>query len=166
MKNIILKNGLIGGLIIAFTMVSSAYMCYTDPKGFEPNFALGFGGMLLSFVFVYLGIEKYKKSISEGKITFFKAVQIGTLITLFISTIYVGVWLLVYYNFFPDFIDKYAQSEIAHAKPSDIAATTAKMNSYKEMYKSPFSIIALTYMEIAPLGLIITLISSLILKKK
>jgi hypothetical protein len=166
MKNIILKNGLIGGLIIAFTMVSSAYVCYNDPKGFEPNFALGFGGMLLSFVFVYLGIEKYKKSISDGTITFYKAFQIGTLITLIISTIYVGVWLIVYYNFFPDFIDKYAQSEIAHAKPSELAEVTTKMESYKEMYKNPFSVIAITYMEIVPLGVIITLISSLILKKK
>ncbi len=165
MKNIILKNGTIGGLIISISMAIGTYLCYNSPKGFEPNYALGFGGMLLAFIFIYLGIERYRK-IANGKISFSKALQIGSLITLLISTFYVGVWLIVYYNFFPDFIEKYAQSEIAHATPSELAEVTTKMESNKEMYKNPLMIILLTYMEIVQFGIVITLISSLILKKK
>ena len=166
MKNIILKNGLIGGLIIATSMIIGTYTCYHNPKGFEPSYALGFGGMLLAFAFIFSGIEQYRKKIGNGKVSFGKAFQVGSLIALLISSIYVGVWLIEYYNFFPDFIEKYAQSELAHTKPSDLAETTAKMDSYKEMYKNPILIILLTFMEILPMGLAIALISALILKKK
>ena len=166
MKNIILKNGLIGGLIIAISMIIGTYMCYYNPKGFEPSYTLGFGGMLLAFVFIYVGIEQYRNKINNGKISFGKALQVGSLIALLISAIYVGVWLIEYYNFFPDFIEKYAQSELAHTKPADLADTTAKMNTYKEMYKNPVMIVLLTFMEILPMGLAIALISALILKKK
>lgn len=166
MKNIILKNGLIGGLIIATSMVIGINLYYNNPKEFEPNYALGFGGMLFAFVFIYLGIEQYRNKISNGEISFGKALQVGTLIALLISAIYVGVWLVAYYNFFPDFIDKYAQSELAHAKLSDFAEAKTKMDSYKEMYKNPLLIILLTLMEILPMGLAIALISALILKKK
>lgn len=166
MKNIILKNGLIGGLIIATSMVIGTYMCYHSKKGFEPSYALGFGGMLLAFVFIYVGIEQYRNKINNGKISFVKALQVGFLIALLISAIYVGVWLIEYYNFFPDFIEKYAQSVLAQTKPSDLAEATSKMNSYKEMYKNPVMIILLTFMEILPMGLAIALISALILKKK
>lgn len=166
MKNIILKNGLIGGFVIASSMIIGTYLCYNNPKGFESSYAIGFGGMLLAFIFIYIGIEKYKNKINNGKITFIKALQVGSLITLVISTIYVGVWLIEYYFFFPDFIEKYAQSVLSHTKPSDLADATAKMDSYKEMYKNPVMIILLTFMEIVPMGLAITLISALILKKK
>lgn len=166
MKNIILNNGLIGGLIIATSMVIGTNMYYNNPKGFEPSYTLGFGGMLFAFVFIYLGIEQYRNKISNGKISFGKALQVGSLIALLISSIYVGVWLFVYYNFFPDFIDKYAQSELTRAKLSDFAEAKIKMDSYKEMYKNPLLIILLTLMEILPMGLAIALISTLILKKK
>ena len=166
MKNIILKNGLIGGLIIASSMIIATHLCYNKPKGIESSYAFGFGGMLLAFIFIYFGIEKYKNKINDGKISFIKALQVGFFITLIISTIYVGVWLIEYYIFFPDFIEKYAQSVLAQTKPSDIGDATAKMDSYKEMYKNPVMIILLTFMEIVPMGLAITLISALILKKK
>jgi hypothetical protein len=166
MKNIILKNGLIGGLIIATSMVIGTYMCYYNPKGFEPSYSLGFGGMLLAFVFIYLGIEAYRKKTANGSLSFGKAFQVGSLIAILISAIYVGVWLIEYYIFFPDFIEKYAQSELANTKPEELVATTAKMETYKEMYKNPLLIILLTMMEILPMGLAIALISALILKKK
>ncbi|WP_413669992.1 hypothetical protein ACEN9X_08680 [Mucilaginibacter sp. Mucisp86] len=40
------------------------------------------------------------------------------------------------------------------------------MAGYVNMYKSPFGVIVLTYMEILPVGLVIALIAALILKRK
>ena len=55
---------------------------------------------------------------------------------------------------------------IAKASPDEVAQVTEEMNSFKEMYKSPIMVILLTYMEILPLGIVFSLISALILKKK
>lgn len=52
------------------------------------------------------------------------------------------------------------------ANPEELAAKTAEMNQMKAWYKNPLMIILLTYMEILPIGIVVSLIGSLILKKK
>ena len=47
----------------------------------------------------------------------------------------------------------------------EIAKKAKEMATFKEAYKKPVFIILLTYMEILPVGLIITLITGLILKR-
>ena len=41
--------------------------------------------------------------------------------TLIISTIYVAVWLVIYYNFFPNFMEIYGDMMLKNAKPEDLA---------------------------------------------
>ena len=55
---------------------------------------------------------------------------------------------------------------IEKASPEEVAKVTEEMNSFKEMYKNPILVILITYIEILPLGIVYTLISALILKKK
>ena len=55
---------------------------------------------------------------------------------------------------------------IAKASPDELTKVTEEMNSFKEMYKNPIMVILFTYMEILPLGIVFSLVSALILKKK
>ena len=52
------------------------------------------------------------------------------------------------------------------ATAAEIENKTAEMKKFSVMYKNPFFNALMTYMEILPVGLVVTLISSLILKKK
>ena len=52
------------------------------------------------------------------------------------------------------------------ASAAEIEKQTTEMAEFGEMYKNPFFNALMTYMEILPVGLIVTLISSLILKRK
>jgi F0F1-type ATP synthase assembly protein I len=161
MKNIILKNGLLGGLAVGTIMIAmTAYMKY-NPQ-YEPSSILGFSSILLANLFVVLGILEQRKA-NSGSITFGKAFQIGILISLITSIIYVALWLIMYYNFFPDFMDRYADLVLKHTNPEELAQKTADINQMKEWYKSPLMIILLTLMEVFPFGIAFTLVASLII---
>lgn len=164
MKNIVIKNGILGGLIVSIVMISMAYYMTANPDN-EPNAVIGFISMFLAFIFIFLGIKE-QRAANNGFISFGKAFSTGLLISLIISVIYVIVWLIVYYNFFPDFMEKYSQIVLKNTKPEDLTAKTAEMNQMKEYYKSPIMITLLTFMEIFPFGLLLSLIFALILRKK
>jgi hypothetical protein len=164
MENNILKNGILGGIIASIVMASMVFYMKANPEQ-EPNMIIGFTGMFLAFIFVILGIKQERET-SNGSITFGRAFLTGLYISLVISTMYVLVWLVIYYNFFPDFMDKYGEMALKNAKPEDFAAKTAEINQMKEWYKNPLMIIILTYMEILPLGIVVSFIGALILKKK
>ncbi len=170
MKKIVLVCGLISGLIVTAMMVITVAMCYRTGN-FEGSMALGYATMLLAFSLIYIGIKNYRDKHNNGIISFGKAFKIGFYITLIASTIYVLVWLVDYYVFVPDFMDKYSELMINKTKQEgasqiEIDEKTAEMASFKDMYKNPLMIILLTYAEILPVGLIVSLISALILKRK
>jgi len=120
--------------------------------------------MLLAFTFIVIGIIQVKKS-DGGFITFSKAFLTGFLISLIASFIYVIVWLIIYYNFFPNFMDQYGEMVLKNTKPENLVAKTTEINQMKEWYKNPVMIILMTLMEIFPIGIVVSLVSALILKK-
>ncbi|WP_320814961.1 DUF4199 domain-containing protein [Flavobacterium sp.] len=168
MKNIILKNGLLGGLIVSIVMTCMTLYMKSNPNN-EPSAIIGFASMLLAFTFLFLGVKKVRET-NEDKITFGKAFLTGLYIALIISTIYVLVWLVIYYNFFPNFMEQYSDLVLnklkAEGNLEELAAKSEEMEMMKEWYKSPIMIVLLTLMEILPIGIVVSLISALILKKK
>ena len=164
MNNIIIKNGLFGSIIVSALLVFVTMYMRANPEK-EVSMMIGFAVMILAFFFVAMGI-KQQRDANNGLITFGKAFMIGLWITLIISTIYVLVWLIILYNFFPNFAEHYTDMAIEKASPEEVAKVTEEMNSYKEMYKNPIMVILFTYIEILPLGIVFSLVSALILKKK
>ena len=164
MNNIIIKNGLFGSIIVSALLVFVTMYMKANPEK-EVSMMIGFAVMILAFFFVAMGI-KQQRDANNGLITFGKAFMIGLWITLIISTIYVLVWLIILYNFFPNFAEHYTDMAIQKASPEEVAKVTEEMNSFKEMYKNPIMVILFTYIEILPLGIVFSLVSALILKKK
>ncbi len=169
MKRNVIVFGLISGLIVSTFMAISAGSCSNGD--FENSMLIGYAAMIVAFSFIFIGIRNYRNKYNNGIITFGKAFQVGLYITLIASTLYVVVWLFEYYLFFPDFMDKYSEHIIKGLQESgtakaEIEKQVQEMEKYKAMYKNPFFVILFTYAEILPTGILITLISSLILKRK
>jgi hypothetical protein len=169
MKKIVFVFGSIAGLIFIVWMVFIYTVCYNHPET-ETNMWLGYGSMIVAFSFVFVGIKSFRDKYQNGHISFWKAFQVGFYITLIASTIYVLAWLVDYYVFMPDFMDRYVAHTIAQAKShgaslAELNKQKGSMASYAQMYKSPFGVIVLTYLEVLPVGLVITLIAALILKR-
>ena len=164
MNKIILKYGVLGGIAASIVMSSMTVYMKLNPEKTVSMF-LGMFTMILAYTFIVLGIIKLRNE-NDGIITFGKAFLCGLGILFITSTIYVLVWLIIYYNFFPNFMEHYCDLALKQTPPEELAAKKAEMEQYKEMYKSPIGVILLTYMEIFPIGVIFTLISAAILKKK
>jgi len=169
MKKLVLVYGIIAGVIVAGMMAfSTGYYC---AKGdFEGGMIYGYSAMIIAFSMIFVGTKIFRDKQNGGIISFGKAFKVGFFITLVASTIYVLSWLVIYYNFVPDFMDKYAAAMLAKDQASGISAAelakkTTEMNQMKEWYKNPLFVILMTYVEILPVGLVVSLISALILKR-
>ncbi|RZK01746.1 MAG: DUF4199 domain-containing protein, partial [Flavobacterium sp.] len=95
----------------------------------------------------------------------------GLFISLIASTVYVIVWLLMFQFVVPDYLEKYAAAVINQMKAagkslSEINSQKAEMNEMIEMYNNPAFRVLMTYAEIFPVGLVVSLIAAAILKKK
>ncbi|WP_394759414.1 DUF4199 domain-containing protein [Flavobacterium sp.] len=164
MNNNIIKNGILGGIVVSIVMIGMTIYMKANPDN-EPNAIIGFVSMFLAFIFVILGIKQQREA-NNGMLSFGKAFATGLLISVVISIIYVIVWLIIYYNFFPNFMEQYSAMVLKNTKPEELAAKTIEMNQFKEWYKNPVMVILLTLMEILPIGIVVSLVGALILKKK
>ena len=171
-KNIIVYGLIAGSLISAFMVISMSYFSYCAGNvNYSTSMLIGYASMLIAFSLVFVGIRNYRDKYNEGVISFGKAFKIGILIVLIASTMYVIAWLIDYTFFIPDFLEKYSVHTLDQLKASgasqlEIEKQTNEMVSFAAMYKNPFFNAMITYTEILPVGLIVTLISSLILKRK
>jgi hypothetical protein len=170
MKKNVLIYGLISGLIVSVLMAVNLSMVSKNGN-FDNSVLIGYASMIIAFSLIFVGIKNFRDKYNGGVISFGKAFKVGFFITLIASTIYVIVWLIEEHYFFPDFMDKYTANELNKLQASGISATklaskTKELEQAKEMYKNPALKILMTYMEILPVGLVVTLISSLILRRK
>ena len=164
-KSIIIY-GLIGGVVslTGFLLMG----CTEDAWGM----VAGFASMILAFSLIFVAVKNHRDKQQGGVISFGKALQIGLLITLVTSTVYVVVWLIDYAYFNPDFLEKYTASTLkAMAKEgataAEIQAKATEMKEFGQQYDSNgFYRAGVTYTEIVPVGFIISLITALILRKK
>ena len=173
MKKNIIIYGLIAGIVVSSLMLFSVnYISHCEGNvDYGTSMLIGYASMLIAFSLVFVGIRNYRDKYNEGIISFGKAFKIGIMIVLIASTIYVVAWLIDYFFFIPDFIEQYSAHELDKLKASGASQTeidkqTEEMANFAKMYKNPFFNAMMTYVEILPVVLILTLISSLILKRK
>src|SRR5580658_1085332 len=169
MKKTILIFGLISGAVSSFMMVAT--VPFADKIGFGKAEVVGYTTIVLSFLLVFFGIRSYRDNAGTGQITFTKAFAVGISITLISCVFYVVTWEVIYFRFLHDFMDKYGAYMIEKLKasgagPDAIQAQLQQVRKYKEMYDNPLLNAAMTFIEPFPVGLVITLISAAILRRK
>ena len=121
--------------------------------------------MVLAFLMVYFGVQSYRDNVAGGSVTFGRALKVGLLISLVIMACYVVIWEVMYYNFMPDFLDKYTAYALEQARQSGasadaIAAQAKEMQEFGEMYKNPLVNIAFTLLEPLPVAVVFTLVTA------
>jgi hypothetical protein len=165
MQKIVLRYGLASGAILVAMMsvalaINSAH-----------NEVIGYSTMVLSLLLVFFGVRSYRDTVAGGTIGFGKAFQVGILITLITCAMYVIAWEIAYFNFFPNFLDSYSAHVLAKMRAAGeseaaIRESAAKLADLAKHYTNPLYNSAITFMEVFPVGLIVTLVSAAILRRK
>src|SRR5689334_11942185 len=118
MKKNVIIFGLIAGVIVSAAMILSMAKCYQMPENYDNGMLIGYASMLIAFSFVFVGIKNQRDKYKGGVISFGQAFKTGLFITLIASTIYVITWIIDYYYFVPDFMDKYSVHMVNEVKAS------------------------------------------------
>jgi hypothetical protein len=169
MKKTVLTFGLISGAFSSLMMVAT--VPFAHRIGMNHALILGYTTIVLSFLLVFFGIRSYRDNVGDGQITFTKAFAVGISITLISCIFYVVTWEIIYFKFMPDFMDNYGALTIeklkaSGASPAAIQEKVQQLKKLREQYENPLFNSLMTFIEPFPVGLAITLISALALRKR
>lgn len=171
MKKIILVYGSIVGAVIILSMTLGIYVAKYGGNSFFASEALGYSIMLIGFSMIFVATKKYRDEELGGVIKFGTAFKIGLGISLMAAAFYVLVWELNLYLTDYAFINDYTDSIINKTRESGVSAekleaTIEKMDQMKTQYGKLWYRLPMTFTEIFPLGLLISLISATLFKNQ
>lgn len=169
MKPIIIRYGLYSGAVAA-ALMSLTTLYFHRTQDFSNGQWFGYAGILLSMIWVFLGVKTYREQVGEGYLSLGKGFQVGIAIAVISCVCYVLAWMLVSSVFMPDFMDVYVEQAITQLRASgasetEITRQMKEMSAFQEMYKNPLIKFGLTFLEPFPAGFLVALVSALILRK-
>jgi hypothetical protein len=174
MRKIVIVYGTIAGLLMDLMFLISFWMMEKGMITFENSELFGYASMIIVLSLIFMGVRSYRNNHLNGVMTFGGGVKAGFLIAGIAALFYAGGWE-VYYNTVPGmketFLERYAEmsrKKMQHegASPEKIEAKMKELKQMAEWYKNPFLRFGMTLAEILPVGIVVSLISAGILRKK
>jgi hypothetical protein len=170
MKKIVITFGLIGGVLVSVLMGFSMSL-WQEELNFEMGEVMGYLSMIISLSSIFFGIKSYRDNHLAGAISFGRGFLVGLYITLVASAMYAVGWEIYYNTKASDFMEKYTAHTLEKAKAdgatdAEIEKKRSEMASMTEWYKNPVIRFAWSIVEIFPVGLLITLLSAGLLRKR
>lgn len=170
MTKIVLIFGLISGAIAAALMWILMQSVNSGAIDFENGMIWGYATMLIALSMVFFGVKSYRDN-HGGRITFFKGLQVGILISLISAVCYAASWEIYYPKIGEEFIQKYNAAYLdkmrtGGASEADIEKQRAESEEFAALYRNVFVRFPITMMEILPVGVIVTLVSAALLRKR
>ncbi|HEV7606709.1 MAG TPA: DUF4199 domain-containing protein [Steroidobacteraceae bacterium] len=168
MISLILRYGLIAGLIVATPM---AWAMLTAKPGEMPlaGMLVSYLIMLVALTAVFLGIKRYRDTTLGGVIRFLPAFGVGLGISAVASIIYVIGWevssAFSSFDFVPFYKNLMIESAKAkHPTPAELSQAIADAESFATMYANPWYRLPMTFIEMFPVGVLVSLISAAVLR--
>jgi len=159
----ILGYGALAGLIVGVPIFGTTVVT----KGHVPEFglALGYTIMLIALSAEFLAIKQYRDLELGGVIGFWRALGLGLGVSIVAGIFYVVAWEAAVAYAHLDFAAAYARATIAHAQARGVsgaalARLVAEMDQFKASYANPLYRFGMTFAEIFPVGVLVSLVSA------
>ena len=164
----ILKYGVIAGLFIG----SASFVAMLKMAGGPPppySMVLGYTTMLIGLSAVFVGANRYRDDALGGVIRFWPAFGMDLAISFIAGVFYVLAWQATLAVTNMDFAGDYSKMLIAQQKAKGISAEAlakfvAEMEVFKTMYANPLLRLPMTFVEIFPVGVLVSLVTAGLLR--
>ncbi|MBV1888246.1 MAG: DUF4199 domain-containing protein [Urechidicola sp.] len=167
MKKSILKFSGYGSLLGGIIFVGSHYLANVDFGTLE---VWGYTSIIASLSFIFFGIKHYRDQENNGLVSFGKALAIGLVISAIVGIV-IGVLDIIYIIYInPDFATEYIQYTLDNVRDTmsvtEFEEYKAKLMTDMEAFDNPAFSGLFMFAIVFALGIVTSLISSLILQKK
>ncbi|PIV33618.1 MAG: DUF4199 domain-containing protein [Lysobacterales bacterium CG02_land_8_20_14_3_00_62_12] len=168
MLRTILKYGVIAGLVVGgFELVT--FTAFSGMPPLKYGMLIGYTTMLIALSAVFVGIKQHRDVDRGGVIGFWSALAIGLGISFIAGIFYVVAWEAVQAMTQMDFASAYSQAIIASeqangASAEALAKLSADMEAFKVQYADPMFRLPMTFVEIFPVGVLVSLVSAALLR--
>lgn len=169
MKNAIFRYGMYATLAIVIISAFNLFVL-TKLTGYGGQEIAGYLTILLSMIFVFLGIRYYRDRENGGSLSFGEGIKIGLLIVL-IPAVFFGLFDLLYTKvinpgWMQEYYAQYVEKIKASTPPDKLDTVLKKMEKEKELFASPVMEFLLMTATVFIIGFMVTIISTLTLKRK
>jgi hypothetical protein len=165
---LVIRHGLVAGAIVGASLlaVSLAYDGQPPPTW---GMVAGFASMLIALSAVFVGVKRHRDTAGGGVIRFWPAFGVGLGISLVASLVYVASWELALVLIDGDFAEMFAQQMVARAEDKGLtgdalAAAVRQAGEFEAMYRNPLYRMPMTFAEIFPVGVLVSLVSAAVLR--
>ena len=162
--------GAIAGLIVGVTL-SSVTVGMKNHQALSYGMLIGYLTMLIGLSAVFVALKRHRDIDLGGVIRFWPAFGLGLGISVVASVIYVVSWETTIAITHMDFGTSYANLLIEQQKAKGVtgealAKFTADMEQFKIQYANPFYRLPMTFAEIFPVGVLVSLVSAGLLRNR
>jgi len=170
MLRIILIYGIIGGVIVGAPMLWGMLTFDVSAGEMPENGAIiGYTTMLLALTGVFLGVKHYRDRELGGVVKFWPALGVGLGIGAVASLGWVIAWEISLMATKFDFASMYGQMMLEQAQKdganAEKLAQVAKDNqAFAVMYANPVARMGITFLEMFPIAVVISLVSAALLR--
>ncbi len=165
-----LVYGAIAGAIVVSAIVATIVF---DLPSHSHSELVGYLIMLAALSLIFVGVKRFRDVECGGVVSFGRSFAVGLGISTVAAIIYVIGWeaYLATSNStsMADYMASYSAQILTElrasgASESVVSAKAAEMREMTEMYANPFFRAPMTFLEIFPVGLFVSLVSALILR--
>jgi hypothetical protein len=166
----ILLWGTIAGSIVGGIMFGTTVAMADDPPSMAIGMVIGYSAMLIALSAVFVGVKRHRDEALGGVIRFWPAFAMGLGISIVAGIFYVLAWELTLAVTGMDYMGEYAKHRIDELKAAGVSAAelakeTAHLASFRAQYANPLFRMPVTFTEIFPVGVLVSLISAALLRK-
>ena len=168
MLKAILTYGFIAGLAVGIPMFAITVTLQGHIGG-PYGMLVGYLIMLVALSAVFVGVKRYRDLERGGVIGFWPAFGLGLGISVVAGILYSFAWEATTAFLQMDFGTAYAKEIIEQKKAAgvsgeELAKVTAEMDEFSRNYRNPLYRMPMTFIEIFPVGVLVSLLTAALLR--